>query len=330
MTETGERAGASGAGGAACDPAYDYVLAVGPGRSGTTFLYRHLNAHPAFTAPEIKEAHYYRSARRLARALRIARGSGAMLLDVADTAWSDPRLARVSALVRSGLRVLVVVLLRGHRDRARSVMAYRRSRVLLALPALLAGPGGLERAAVRDSLTPEALERIFALGADVLVVGFEEMAAEPGRVLDAVARLCGVRPFGPIDAAAVNRAEAARSVPLAAAAKLAAPALRAAGARRLLQALKDDPRLVRLVFRPARAEERPVLSEAAAACLDRREAACRAAVAAACEPLGGGLRLARGALVPGRVRGAPEPGTRPNRPKEMKKVSKSPKRIHTG
>ena len=93
-------------------PAYDYVLAVGPGRSGTTFLYRALNAHPGFRAPEIKEAHYYRSARRLERALAGLRGSGAMLLDVADTAWSDPRLDRVSALAADGVRILLVVLLR--------------------------------------------------------------------------------------------------------------------------------------------------------------------------------------------------------------------------
>ena len=286
MTEPG----AHGRGG----PAYDYVLAVGPGRSGTTFLYRRLNAHPGFSAPEIKEAHYYRSARRLERALGGLRGSGAMLLDVADTAWSDPRLARVAALARGGTRILVVVLLRRHRDRARSTMAYRRSRVLPALPAWLAGPGGLERAAVRDSLTAAALERIFALGADVLTVEFEALTGDPRRVLDALAGLCGVAPFGRVDAAPVLPAQRARFVPLAAAAKLAAWALRSLRARRLLQALKDHPRLVALVFRPARREERPALGGAAGARLDRRHAQCLAAVeAAAGERPGDGLWLAR-------------------------------------
>ena len=128
MTEAGAHA-RCGAG-----PAYGYVLAVGLSRSGTTFLYRRLNAHPGFSAPEIKEAHYYRSARRLERALGGLRDSGAMLLDVADTAWSDPRLAEVSVLA-GRYRILVVVLLRRHRDRVRSTMAYRRSRVLPALPA---------------------------------------------------------------------------------------------------------------------------------------------------------------------------------------------------
>ena len=274
-------------------PAYDYVLAVGPGRSGTTFLYRTLNAHPGFRAPEIKEAHYYRSARRLKRALRGLRGSGAMLLDVANTAWSDPRLDRVSALTAGGARILVVVLLRRHRDRARSTMAYRRSRVLPALPAWLPGRGGLERAAEREALTAAALERIFALGVDVLSVEFDTLVARPRATLDPLARLCRTEPFGRIDAAPVNRAESARFPPLAAAAKFVAWALRTVGARSALQALKDNPDLVRLVFRPAGPGGRPALSEAATARLDRSEAACRAAVAAASEPLGEGLWLAR-------------------------------------
>ena len=112
-------------------------------------------------------------------------------------------------------------------------LAYRASRVLPALPAWLSGPGGLERAAERDALTP------------------------------------------------------------AAAAKLAAWALRTLGARRLLQALKDDPRAVGLVFRPLDPAGLPALGAAAAARLDRRHAACLAAVEAASEPLGEGLWLAR-------------------------------------
>ncbi len=282
--------------------AYDYVLAVGPSRSGSTFLYRALNAHPAFCAPEIKEAHYYRSPRRLARALGELRGSGAMLLDVADTAWPDPQLAKVAELARGGVRTLVVVLLRRHRDQVRSTMAYRKSRVLPALAGWMSGPAGLERAAVRDSLTPAALERIFALGADVLTVEFEVLADRPRPVLDALARLCRAEPFGRIATAPVNPAQRARFAPLAAAAKLAAVALRAAGARRTLQALKDRPRIVALVFRPAAEAERPALSEAAGARLDRREQACRAAVGAASEPLAEGLWLARSGSEPRRRR----------------------------
>ena len=276
-------------------PAYDYVLAVGPGRSGTTFLYRLLNAHPAFCSPEIKEAHYYRSARRLARALGRLRGSGAMLLDVADTAWSDPKLSDVAGLAGRGWRILVVVVLRQHRDWARSTMAYRLSRVVPAIPAWLSGRGGLERAVVRDSLTATALERIFALGADVLTIEFEALTGRPGTVLDALARLCRTKPFDTVAGAPVNRAEQARFAPLAAVAKLAAWGLRTIGARQLLQALKDDPRVVGLVFRPLGTAAFPVLSEAAAARLDRHQAACLAAVQAASERLIEGLWLARAA-----------------------------------
>ena len=146
---------------------------------------------------------------------------------------------------------------------------------------------------MRDALTPKALERILGLGTDVLVIEFGALVAEPGRTLDAIARLCGTEPFGEVDAAPVNRAEAARSVPLAAAAKLAAWTLRTLGARRTLQALKDNPRIVAAVFRPARPDEMPELGAAAAARLDRQEAACREVVKARCEPLGDGLWFAR-------------------------------------
>ena len=127
-------------------------------------------------------------------------------------------------------------------------------------------------------------------------------------------RLCRTRPFGRVDGRPVNRAERARFVPLAAAAKLAAAALRALGARRLLQALKDDPRIVGLVFRPAGVAARLALSAAAAASLDRRQAACRAAVEAAGERVGEGLWLVRAAAAApagrdGRGGAASSPGT---------------------
>ena len=289
MTEPDRRGGEPGD----APPVYDYVLAAGPSRSATTFLHRLLITHQAFCAPEIKEAYYYRSRRRLERALGGVRRSGAILLDVADTAWSDPRLSRVANLAAHGVRILIIVSLRRHRDRARSTMTYRRSRVLPALPALLAGRGGLERAAERDALTAAALERIFDLGTDVLAVEFDALTEEPGRVLDAIAALCLVAPFGRVDPAPVLRAQQARFAPLAAVAKLAAWTLRTLGARRALQALKDNRRVVGLVFRPADPAAIPSLSEAAAARLDRREAECRAAVREAGESLGRGLWLVR-------------------------------------
>ena len=125
-----------------------------------------------------------------------------------------------------------------------------------------------------------------------------ERRGEPGGAADGLATLRGfaelaaevLADFGPCwgaDAAPVNPAERARSVPLAAAAKLAAWALRTLGARRLLQALKDDPRVVGLVFPPLDPAELPALG-----------AACRAAVEAASERLGEGLWLVRAAQAP--------------------------------
>ena len=267
---------------------YDYLLVVGPGRSGSTFLYRLLNAHPAFAATQIKEGHYYRSARRFERARRRLPGPDAILLDVANTAWADPRLAAVAALRRRGWRILVVVLLRRHRERAVSVMAYRESRMVFP------GARRLERAALRDSLTVAALARIHALGVDVLAIGFDTLVGDPRAVLDALARLCGTRGFAPPDTRPVNPAVRARHPALGAAAKLAATVLRAVGARRLLQALKDEPRVGRLFFRPAPAAPRFALSAPAARLLDRRFEACLAAVAAASTPLGEGLWFAPG------------------------------------
>ena len=276
----------------ASDAAYDYVLVAGPGRSGSTFLYRLLNAHPAFTAPEIKEGYYYRSVRRFDRARRKLRRSDTILLDVANTAWADPRLAVVTALHRRGWRALVVVLLRQHRERAVSVMAWRQSRVPFA------SAGSLERAALRDSLTEPALARIYALGVDVLAVGFDTLVGNPRAVLDAMARLCRTRGFAPPGTRPVNPAVQARHPFLGAAAKLAAILLRAAGARRLLQALKDEARIERLFFRPARAASGPSLSARAGTLLDRRFDACLAAVAAASTPLGDGIWFARGGWSP--------------------------------
>ena len=279
---------------------YDYVLVAGPGRSGSTFLYRLLNAHPAFCAPEIKEGYYYRSARCFERARRGLGESNAILLDVANTAWADPRLAGVTALDRRGWRILVVVLLRRHRERAVSVMAYRASRMAFA------SARRLERAALRDSLTAPALGRIHALGVDVLAVGFDTLTGDPGAVLDAMARLCGTPGFAAPDPRPVNRAVRARHPALGAAARLGAAVLRGAGARRLLQALKDEARVGRLFFRPAPAAPRYSVSARTAALLDRRFDACLAALAAASTPLGDGLWFAPGGAAPDGPARAPD------------------------
>ena len=196
-------------------------------------------------------------------------------------------------LRRRGRRVLLVVLLREHRARAASVMAFRRSRGVGGSPA------ALERAAVRDSLTPEDLARLFGMGVDVVTVDFRALVGRTGAVLDVLADLCGVPRFEPVDRAPVNVAVRARSRWLSLAGRLAAVVLRGAGCRRLLQRLKDSPRVTGVFFRPGGAEGGPPpLGAAAGDLLELRFAACRRAVDESCERLAAGVWLWRTA--PGR------------------------------
>ena len=277
--------------GAHAIPLRDYLLVVGPGRSGSTFLQRSLNGRGGFASPAIKDAYYYRSPQRLERALRRIRSAAqsAILLDVANRAWRDPwLLASVEELRRRGRRVLLVVLLREHGERAVSVMAFRRSR----------GVGGsraaLERSAVGDSLTPEDLARLFGMGVDVVTIDFRALVGRTGAVLHVLADLCGVPRFEPAERAPVNAAVRARSRWLSVAGKLAAVFLRAVGCHRLLQRLKDDPRVMGIFFRAGAARGGPLpLAAASGDLLARRFAACRRAVDESCERLAAGIWLNR-------------------------------------
>ena len=270
-------------------PAYDYVLVVGPGRSGSTYLYRLLNGRAGFVAPSIKEAYYYRSPRRLARTLARL-GRGAILLDVANRAWRDRALRRLAGSGRPAHRTLVVVLLRRHPERAVSLIAFRRSRVV---PWRLAGARRLERAVLADMLTPVALGRIFALDADVLTIGFEALTGDTQGVLDRLARLCATPAVAASDTGPVNASVAARSVFAVAAAKVVAVALRHIGAHRTLQWLKDRPGLMRAFFRPLGDAERTRLGPDETAQLERQYATCVRCVEAASERLDDGVWLRR-------------------------------------
>ena len=285
-------------------PGYDYLLVVGPGRSGSTFLYELLNRHAAFAAPDAKEGRYYRSPRRLGQALRRARRTrpSTVLLDVANLAYRDRALAPgVKALKGRGYALLLVVLLREHRARAVSMMKYRRSRGEWSA---LLGARLLERVVVRDSLSVEDLARIFATGVDVLVVDFPTLVGDTARFLEVLAGLCGVAAFEDPRDRPVNESVRARSMALSAAAKLAAVALRAAGCLRLLQRLKDSPRVQRVFFRPGAVTTDPVrLSARAERRLLARYAACRRVIDAAGERLDEGIWLTRAAPGP--------PGPRP-------------------
>ena len=230
---------------------------IGPGRSGSTFLYRILDSQPAFTAPEIKEGCYYRSRRRLERARRGIRGDGAprVLLDAANHAWRDRTLPeRVEALCAQGCRTLLVMLLREHAQRARSMVAFRRSR---GAPQALLGRRAVERAVVRDRLLARDVSRVLGIGTDVLIVEFSALTRRTRTVLDVLSTLCNT-PGLTWDGSrrGMNEAVVARSMWLSAAGKLAAVALRAVRCRRLLQRLKDEPKLARMFFRPRREGER--------------------------------------------------------------------------
>lgn len=278
----------------------DYLLVAGPGRSGSTFLLRILAAQRGFETLDVRDGCYYRSRRRFDRALRRARAADrrAVLVDVAN-AWRDPGLADgIGALASRGRRVLIVVLLRDPRDRAVSSMRFRRSR---GEPAALLGARALERAVIRDSLTPERLGRIHRLPADVLTVGFSALTGDTDRFLDVLAGLCGTARFERAPRHRVNESVDARHLLLSAAGKLAAVVLRRAGFPALLERLKASPRVQRFFFRPrAAGRGGPRLGGRAERALAGRLEACLAVVEAEAERLGDGIWLKRAGERPAR------------------------------
>ena len=285
----------------------DYLLVVGPGRSGSTFLYRLANRHAAFSAPRIKEGCYYRSPGRFEKALReIQKNTSSILLDVANLAWRDPALSGgVKALMNRGYRVLLVVLLRDHLDRAISMARHRRSR---GIPSALLGRRVLEHALVRDSLTPEDLSGIFSLGPDVLVVGFKALTGNTVETLDSLACLCGTEGFDATDPAPANPTLRAHNMLLSALGKLAATALRGARCYRLLQRLKDSPRITRLFFRPTDGGDWPRFDKKTENLFADLSTACQHTVQQAGEPLAEDLWLVRTGMMTDTVG---QPGSRP-------------------
>ncbi len=293
-------------------PNYDYVLVVGPGRSGTTFLYENLKLHPGFAFPEIKEAGYYRSLRRFCRGReRLREGeAGGILADVSNLAYKDRALGEgVSRLKRHGVRVLLVVLLRDHLERARSIFRYRRSRGHLSA---WLGAERLERAVMRDRLTAAQLDAIYRIGVDVLAIEFAALTEEPREALRVLGELCGVGGGGDVGEAGKAGGAAGAAVPeragrrlanesvrprsrlLVTMATVAAGALRALGFRRLLQRLKDSRRLQRLFFAPMSGDERRVaLKHGNVRLLEEAFAECLATVRERSTPLAGGVHLRR-------------------------------------
>ena len=127
----------------------------------------------------------------------------------------------------------------------------------------------------------------------MLTVRFDALTREPGTAFPVLARLCGSAPFAPPFPPPANPSVRARNTVLAAAAKLAAVLLRRVGLHRTLQRLKDDPRIARLVFRPATGADGIRLDAATEALLERRYEACLATVEASSERLAPGIWLRR-------------------------------------
>lgn len=255
-------------------PAYDYLLVVGPGRSGSELLYRNLRRHPGIIIPEIKEGYYYRAPAAARRALAQAASEGRLLADISNLAYRDRRLpAGIARLQEGGCRTLVAVLLRDHSDRARSMMQFRRSRGEFSA---LLGAGWLERAVVRDRLTAGQLAAIYGLDADVVTLHFPFLTGQTPAALDLLARLCGLAPFAAPETAPVNASQQARQIWLAASAKAAAAGLRRLGLKRTLQRIKDHPQVNRILFRPLPDDEAAagLLSPSSAELLQAAYAEC--------------------------------------------------------
>ena len=78
-------------------PNYDYLLFVGPGRSGTDYLCNVLRESHHVAFPEIKEGYYYQSPGRYMR-MRRKTPAGVILGDGANLAYLDTKLVNGRAL----------------------------------------------------------------------------------------------------------------------------------------------------------------------------------------------------------------------------------------
>ena len=266
---------------------YDYLLVVGPGRSGSTFLYENLKRHPAFDCREIKDGYNYRTPRRFEK-IRQKMGEEMILTDLSNLAYCDPLLVRgVRALRNNGYRILIVALLREHCARAVSMIRFRKSRGEFSA---LFGARHLEEAVVRDRLTPAHLSDIFQLDVDVLTVHFTALTQNPTAFLNSLSNICGASVFDRLALQKVNESVRARNLLFSACGKLIARTLRGARCRRLLQRLKNSD-FVNQLFFTARREEQdgPRLSAENTALLQASFRACCAVIDDASEQIGAGI-----------------------------------------
>lgn len=267
---------------------YDYLLAVGPGRSGTEFLYRIFQSHPDLVFPEIKEGGYYRSLKLYAKAQHKRHNDRELLCDIANFAYRDPTLlCGINHLKTSGARVLLIVIIRDHQDRAISMMRFRRSRGEFSA---LFGNKYLEKATVRDMLLPQALKDIFGLNVDIITVSFPTLVKDTGHFLDALSDICGIHRFDKIPQDPVNESVRARYIPLSALGKICSWSLRKLGFRHLLQRIKDNESIRKIFFVPLNNGQNGLhLSEESLQALESAYIECCSVIEDQSEPIGEGL-----------------------------------------
>jgi len=226
---------------------YDYLLSIGPGRSGSTFIYQKLKAHPEVEFPGIKEGYLYQSLGRFEK-IRKKLNEGLILADISNRAYQDPLLGWGIKMIRdNGYRILLILSIREHFDRAVSMVRFKRSRGEFCA---LWGRDYLEEKVVNDQLTPEQLLNIFQMDVDVLIVYFPMLTQKTEVFLRHLSNLCGISPFSNIiESERVNKSVCARSILLSAFGKIVAVVLRKAGCVYFLQTLKDNDFIRKLFFR---------------------------------------------------------------------------------
>lgn len=283
--------------------AYDYLLVVGPGRSGSDLLYENLKNHPELAFPEIKEGYYYRSPRNFDKALRGLQGK--TLVDVANLAYKDPSLSKgIERLAAKGYRTLIVVLLRNHYDRALSMMRFRKSRAEISA---LFGDRILEDAVVRDRLKPSALASIYGCDLDVLTISFPTLIHNTDAALRALSSICGISNPRHVARGVVNESVRARHLLLSAFGKSIAVAMRRLGLTRLLQKSKDNQSIRNLFFVPLSQDEGSMsISQSNAERLHDSYLQCRSVILSASDEIGEGIyfRQAGASKPPGSARTA--------------------------
>lgn len=240
---------------------YDYLLVVGPGRSGSEFLYDNLRSHPDMAFPEIRGGRYYQSLRRFNRTFnRLNRDRKKIFVDITVLGYHDSVLDKgIEVLKVNGYRILLMVILRDHCDRALSMMRFRRSR---GEKSALLGTKRLEQAVVQDRLTRKNLVNIYGLDVDVLTVNFPTLTTDTTTVLDTLASICGISKFELTERRVVNESVRARNIVLSTFGKSIAIAMRRIGFKRLLQRLKDSQFIRKIFFVPlTEDEDKSALSE---------------------------------------------------------------------